>query len=115
MDKSKQSRDHAGSATQRRRSKRIKQSAGAIVSQTSEQTDPNDKEAPKAKPTSVDASQPEIPEYGADFDDDTSSPVEQDDQMGSVPQPLLDLHHSADNYESSPHDLILTYPSGLSE
>lgn len=115
MDKSKQSRDHAGSATQRRRSKRIKQSAEAIVSQTSEQTDPHDKEAPKAKPTSVDVSQPEIPEYGADFDDDTSSPVEQDDQMGSVPQPLFDLHHSADNYESSPHDLILTYPSGLSE
>lgn len=44
-----------------------------------------------------------------------AAPTYQDDQMGSVPHPLLDLHHSADNHQPSPDEVTLTYPSGHSE
>lgn len=36
-------------------------------------------------------------------------------QMGRIPLHLLDLHHSADNHQVSPHDLTLTYHSGQVE
>lgn len=41
--------------------------------------------------------------------------TQQDDQMGKIPLPLLDLHHSADNYEPTSDQVTLKYPSGHCE